>query len=469
MEMEAPEETPYMHLYKARDLLLEALNNDPASIPLHSTLGQVYLAVDEPHTAQPCLERGLQLVPGCENLISWCNGLQDEQVTLDTLITDVPEFDTPESFDAHRADIMGIACEPGMRPTYIHTLFYLAQLYGHLNAPDKSATYCLMTLRHQLDDPNNNVPRDWASQCLHACTCVGAPPDEQAQIAASLAKLYIQTLHLAQHKIDLLPDTDILFPTLRDATFIAPSAIDSFDAARDVFKKAMAALTTAKNFFGLDGFVTDHIRLLQCQSRCYAKLIPFEPDRKRQMAMHQKRIDVYDPILHGDFNLNAYGYLVQEIYFEVGEIYSVLHDLKVVVHWTKPYMETNQYAVDSIRFFEKFLQLYYYQQGKSDSLETLPARLYVPTHLDTHSVDDMKPFFNGVFFLTRVYGKVQFLDDAKTVLFWTKCLEMHECLLQWIPSLGLPNFFVDEIAISQEMSRLLPEKINHLHYKRRRL
>ncbi|ETV91353.1 hypothetical protein, variant [Aphanomyces invadans] len=378
--------------------------------------------------------------------------------------------------------------EPGMRPTYIHTLFYLAQLYGHLNAPDKSATYCHMTLRHQLDDPNNNVPRDWvqnclrlseyflqqnqlpkASQCLHACTCVGAPPDEQAQIAASLAKLYIQTLHLAQHKIDLLPDTDILFPTLRDATFIAPSAIDSFDAARDVFKKAMAALTTAKNFFGLDGFVTDHIRLLQCQSRCYAKLIPFEPDRKRQMAMHQKRIDVYDPILHGDFNLNAYGYLVQEIYFEVGEIYSVLHDLKVVVHWTKPYMETNQYAVDSIRFFEKFLQLYYYQQGKSDSLETLPARLYVPTHLDTHSVDDMKPFFNGVFFLTRVYGKVQFLDDAKTVLFWTKCLEMHECLLQWIPSLGLPNFFVDEIAISQEMSRLLPEKINHLHHKRRRL
>ncbi|RHZ42353.1 hypothetical protein DYB26_013192, partial [Aphanomyces astaci] len=58
------------------------------------------------------------------------------------------------------------------------------------------------------------------------------------------------------------------------------------------------------------------------------------------MAMHQKRIDSYGEILHGEFNLNAYGYLLQEVYYEVGEIYSILHDLKVV-HLTKPYMETN--------------------------------------------------------------------------------------------------------------------------------
>ncbi|KAF0702298.1 hypothetical protein AaE_016017, partial [Aphanomyces astaci] len=229
-----------------------------------------------------------------------------------------------------------------MRPTYTHTLFYLAQLYGHLNAPEKSAMYCQLTLRHQLDDLTN-IPRDWvqnclhlseyflkqnqlpkASQCIHACTSVGPQPSEEAQIAANLAKLYIQTLYLAQHDIDLIPDTDVLFPNIRTReTFISPSDIDSFDAARDVFKKAMAALATAKHF-----------------------------------------------------------------------------------------------AVDSIHYFEKFVQLYYYQQGKSDGLEPLPPQLYVPTHLE--SAPDLKPFFNGLFVLTRVYGKATFQDDAKTVRFWTK-------------------------------------------------
>ncbi|RHY21100.1 hypothetical protein DYB25_006074 [Aphanomyces astaci] len=503
MEMEAPEETPYVHLYEARDLLQEALNNDPLSIPLHSLLGQVFLAVEEPHTAQPCLERGLKVVPGSDDLIAFCNGLQDDKASLESLTADLPDFDTPESLDAHRAEIMGTdssifliikinphrmflySSEPCMRPTYTHTLFYLAQLYGHLNAPEKSAMYCQLTLRHQLDDLTN-IPRDWvqnclhlseyflkqnqlpkASQCIHACTSVGPQPSEEAQIAANLAKLYIQTLYLAQHDIDLIPDTDVLFPNIRTReTFISPSDIDSFDAARDVFKKAMAALATAKSYFVLDGFVTDHIRLLQSQSQCYAKLIPFEPDRKRQMAMHQKRIDSYGEILHGEFNLNAYGYLLQEVYYEVGEIYSILHDLKVV-HLTKPYMETNHFAVDSIHYFEKFVQLYYYQQGKTDGLEPLPRQLHVPTHLE--SAPDLKPFFNGLFVLTRVYGKVTFQDDAKTVRFWTKCLEMHENLLQLIPALNLPAFFTDELAISHEMLLLLPEKINHLHYKRRRL
>ncbi|RHZ35030.1 hypothetical protein DYB26_012921, partial [Aphanomyces astaci] len=283
MEMEAPEETPYVHLYEARDLLQEALNNDPLSIPLHSLLGQVFLAVEEPHTAQPCLERGLKVVPGSDDLIAFCNGLQDDKASLESLTADLPDFDTPESLDAHRAEIMGTdssifliikinphrmflySSEPCMRPTYTHTLFYLAQLYGHLNAPEKSAMYCQLTLRHQLDDLTN-IPRDWvqnclhlseyflkqnqlpkASQCIHACTSVGPQPSEEAQIAANLAKLYIQTLYLAQHDIDLIPDTDVLFPNIRTReTFISPSDIDSFDAARDVFKKAMAALATAK-------------------------------------------------------------------------------------------------------------------------------------------------------------------------------------------------------------------------------
>ncbi|KAH9081407.1 hypothetical protein LEN26_021290 [Aphanomyces euteiches] len=517
IELESPEETPYVHLYEARDLLLEALKTDSQLIPLHSMLGQVYLAVEEPHEAQPVMESGLNIVPGSSELIAFINNVQDN-ASLESLTSELPPFDTPESFDDQRADIMDLlnqlgilwfnrtshgraycyfktaesmflfSSEPGMRPTYTHTLFYLAQLYGHLNAPEKSATYCQLTLRHQLDD-QKNLPADWvqnclhlsdyflkqnqlpkASQCIHACTKVGPQPKEEAQIAANLAKLYIQTLYLAQHKIDLLPDTDVLFPNIESThdAFISPSEIHSFEAARELFKKAMAALQTAKSYFVLDGYVTDHIRLLQSQSRCYAKLIPFELDRKRQMAMHQKRIQVYESILQSDFNLNAYGHLLQEIYYEVGEIYNALHDLKVV-HLTKSYMETNSFAVESIQYFEKFLRVYYYQQGGVDALPDLPAQLTLPTHLDRKNREELKPFLNGIFFLTRVYGKVQFVDETKTVAYWTKCLDLHETLLKMIPPLELDDFFTEELAISQEMVHLLPEKINHLHYKRRRL
>ncbi|CAK4179007.1 unnamed protein product [Aphanomyces euteiches] len=443
IELESPEETPYVHLYEARDLLLEALKTDSQSIPLHSMLGQVYLAVEEPHQAQPVMESGLNIVPGSSELIAFINNVQDN-ASLESLTSELPPFDTPESFDDQRADIMD----------------------DQKNLPADWVQNCLHLSDYFLKQ--NQLPK--ASQCIHACTKVGPQPKEEAQIAANLAKLYIQTLYLAQHKIDLLPDTDVLFPNIESThdAFISPSEIHSFEAARELFKKAMAALQTAKSYFVLDGYVTDHIRLLQSQSRCYAKLIPFELDRKRQMAMHQKRIQVYESILQSDFNLNAYGHLLQEIYYEVGEIYNALHDLKVV-HLTKSYMETNSFAVESIQYFEKFLRVYYYQQGGVDALPDLPAQLTLPTHLDRKNREELKPFLNGIFFLTRVYGKVQFVDETKTVAYWTKCLDLHETLLKMIPPLELDDFFTEELAISQEMVYLLPEKINHLHYKRRRL
>lgn len=56
--------------------------------------------------------------------------------------------------------------EERFESTYTHTLYYLAQVYGKLEENDKSAQYCHVTLRRQLDSMKYD-PMDWA---LNAAT-----------------------------------------------------------------------------------------------------------------------------------------------------------------------------------------------------------------------------------------------------------------------------------------------------------
>ena len=46
------------------------------------------------------------------------------------------------------------------------------------------------------------------------------------------------------------------------------------------------------------GFVTDHINLLQSQSKLYHYLAMFEKDNKRKLAMEQRRIDLLKDLLN---------------------------------------------------------------------------------------------------------------------------------------------------------------------------
>lgn len=103
--------------------------------------------------------------------------------------------------------------------------------------------------------------------------------------------------------------------------------------ARDIFIRGNQACEAALTRCPLDGYVTDHVHLRQVsisrargnsthdsmtryhndrnlgvgcavdvnyrqeQSKLYRCLIAFEPDIKRQLAMHQRRIDGLEPLL----------------------------------------------------------------------------------------------------------------------------------------------------------------------------
>lgn len=70
-----------------------------------------------------------------------------------------------------------------------------------------------------------------------------------------------------------------------------------------MFKLANTQLQRALNYFIVDGWVTEHVRLLQDLSKCYKQLAYIESseenlDPKRVLALHERRIKTLEPI-HG--------------------------------------------------------------------------------------------------------------------------------------------------------------------------
>lgn len=55
----------------------------------------------------------------------------------------------------------------------------------------------------------------------------------------------------------------------------------------------------AKEYFLVDGYVTDHIEILQDHSALYRSLIFFEEEAEARCKMHKRRIDMLEPICNG--------------------------------------------------------------------------------------------------------------------------------------------------------------------------
>lgn len=96
--------------------------------------------------------------------------------------------------------------------------------------------------------------------------------------------------------------------------------INCYDDARRVFVRAQARLESAKKFFLMDGFVSDHIQLLQDHSKLFSLLCTVENDVKRRLAMALRRADMLFPLLDS-VSRNAFEDFHKQLSYEVGEIY----------------------------------------------------------------------------------------------------------------------------------------------------
>lgn len=101
-----------------------------------------------------------------------------------------------------------------------------------------------------------------------------------------------------------------------------------YEQARVVFLKAQQILNETKDYFKLDGFVTDHCEILRDLSDLYAALAFFEADTSRKCKMHKRRLDLLETVCD-EISEQFYLTLKRQLLFDCGSILSEMIDLKL--------------------------------------------------------------------------------------------------------------------------------------------
>ena len=185
-----------------------------------------------------------------------------------------------------------------------------------------------------------------------------------------------------------------------------------FDEARKIFLKAQTILNEAKDYFKLDGFVTDHCEVVRDLSELYGALSFFEPDPDRRAKMQKRRLDLVKPVCD-ELNEQYYLTLKRQYLFDVGTIYSELMDIKYDVFKDKKdanqlsakdsahsVQKISSLAVSSIEYFDKFL----------DTMKVQPERKVLPEKFDDHNA---RPALLAKFYIGRLYSKIITLEPEK--------------------------------------------------------
>lgn len=331
---------------------------------------------------------------------------------------------------------------------------------------------------------------------------------QRAEIHLNWAKLHHLTLKIAQFRKEGYETPAALFASATTATmektlaraaarssspfessnrYVPFDAITSFDVARQVFKMGMSACEGAKQMFVLDGFVTQHVRILQLESLFYKRLLHFETDLKRQIAMQLRRLNILSPLLQEQLNPDAYCALLQEVSYECAEIAAEVFDLKQEKKSSAADDKITAYALKAIHWYQQYLLLFYpssadttRREGESQQQQQrqLPSGTAVQLPSTSMTANELRSVLLGYFGLARVCGRVQFpKQKEKTLLFWKQSLAYHQAVLELVKKFeqtggrgepaqtnALHELFHAELNISKEMVALLPEKINQLVY-----
>ncbi|CAF1537137.1 unnamed protein product [Adineta steineri] len=381
--------------------------------------------------------------------------------------------------------------------TYTHTLFYLAQIYGKLDQKNESANYCRLTLERQLTMFNTNHskhfdPFDWATNCAtlsqyymtnhdfatarHCLMCADkmlenvpsthAENDKLAERIASFKRCWVKyAVNLLSDSSDRLlqaadrdvnPNEIVRSSTTPQFQFklslppptITCSFILDYDQARQVFLFAMDKIDSAKSYYILDGFVTDHVELCQDTSQLYSKLVFFESNIDRKCKMHKRRIDLLSTLC-GEISEEHYLYIMRQLLFELGECYSMLLDLKLEqkndLNSNKTIEKISHLTKLGISTFERFLSTMNDKKTKEKP--------------ETYADEYVRPVLLAHFYIARFYSK--FIDNRLENL--QQSLNQYKIIVNYVDKHPNSREYIEqEYSICKEMIDLLPLKLEKL-------
>ncbi|KAM4592283.1 KIF-binding protein [Odontesthes bonariensis] len=229
-----------------------------------------------------------------------------------------------------------------------------------------------------------------------------------------------------------------------------------FTEARAVFLEGQNYVTQAKDYFQMDGYVTDHIEILQDHSALFLALAFFEEDLERRCKMHKRRVDMLEPICN-DLNSQYYLLIRRQMMFELAETYNEMMDLKLTLvnrqsdtesldsHTIKKF---NHLCSSSAKFYQMFLDSTCSPEGKS------------PEHLEE---EVLRPALVARFRVARLHSKL--ISSLPTVQLdnLNKSLDNYKYVVQYCDTHPEAAATVEtELELSREMVGLLPLKINRL-------
>uniref|UniRef100_A0A668AL18 KIF-binding protein n=1 Tax=Myripristis murdjan TaxID=586833 RepID=A0A668AL18_9TELE len=229
-----------------------------------------------------------------------------------------------------------------------------------------------------------------------------------------------------------------------------------FTEARAVFLVGQTYVTQAKEYFEIDGYVTDHIEILQDHSALFKALAFFEEDLERRCKMHKRRIDMLEPICN-DLNAQYYLLIRRQLMFELAETYNEMMDLKLSLanrqadtqpldnHTIKKF---NHLCSSSAKYFQMFLDSLCSPEGK------FPERL---------EEEVLRPALVARFRVARLHSRLICSVPSAQLDNLNKSLDNYKYVVEYCEAHPEAVAAVEtELELSQEMVGLLPIKINRL-------
>ncbi|KAF7669376.1 hypothetical protein LDENG_00192940 [Lucifuga dentata] len=229
-----------------------------------------------------------------------------------------------------------------------------------------------------------------------------------------------------------------------------------FTEARAVFLVGQTYVTQAKDYFQMDGHVTDHIEILQDHSLLFKALAFFEEDLERRCKMHKRRVDMLEPVCN-DLNAQYYLLIRRQMMFELAETYNEMMDLKLTLanrqadtqsldnHTIKKF---NSLCSASTKYYQMFL----------DSLRSPEGKF--PEHLEE---EVLRPALVAQFRVARLHSRLICSLPSAQLDNLNKSLNNYKYVVQYCEAHPEAAAAVEtELELSEEMVGLLPLKINRL-------
>ena len=210
----------------------------------------------------------------------------------------------------------------------------------------------------------------------------------------------------------------------------------------------MQKIQSAKAYYILDGFVTDHVEICQDTSQLYSKLVFFESAVDRRCKMHKRRIDLLSSLCE-QISEEHYLYIVRQLLFELGECHSQWLDLKLEqtseLKSEKVDEKISRITRQGIATFERFLST---MADKKSNQQP-----------ETYAEEYIRPVLLAHFYLARLHSKcvenrLKHLEDS---------LHEYQTIVDYVDRHPDARAQIEqEYSVCKDMADLLPLKLEKL-------